>query len=40
MILTDKDAVTLENNAKFKSIELNENFLNVDFNKETKQVKQ
>jgi hypothetical protein len=35
MILTDKDAKTLENNAQFKSVELNENFINVDFNKET-----
>jgi hypothetical protein len=30
MILTDKDAKTLENNTKFKSVELNENFINVD----------
>ena len=28
MILTDKDAKTLENNAQFKSVELNENFIN------------
>jgi len=33
MILTDKDAKTLENNTKFKSVELNENFINVDVNK-------
>jgi hypothetical protein len=32
MILTDKDAKTLENNTKFKSVELNENFVNVDAN--------
>lgn len=32
MILTDKDAKTLENNTKFKSVELNENFINVDMN--------
>ena len=32
MILTDKDAKTLENNTKFKSVELNENFVNVDVN--------
>ena len=30
MILTDKDAKTLENNTKFKSVELNENFVNVE----------
>ena len=30
MILTDQDAKTLENNTKFKSVELNENFVNVD----------
>lgn len=30
MILTDKDAKTLESNTKFKSVELNENFVNVD----------
>ena len=30
MILTDKDAKTLENNTKFKSVELNENFINGD----------
>ena len=30
MILTDKDAKTLEHNTKFKSVELNENFMNVD----------
>ena len=29
MILTDKDAKTLENNNKFKSVELDENFVNV-----------
>lgn len=27
MILTDQDAKTLENNSKFKSVELNENFI-------------
>jgi hypothetical protein len=30
MILTDKDAKTLENNTKFKSVELNEKFINVE----------
>jgi len=30
MILTDKDSKTLENNSKFKSVELNENFVNVE----------
>ena len=30
MILTDKDAKTLENNNKFKSVELNDNFVNVE----------
>lgn len=30
MILTDKDALTMENNQKFKSIELNENFIEKD----------
>jgi hypothetical protein len=30
MILTDKDAKTLENNTKFKSVELDGNFVNVD----------
>jgi hypothetical protein len=34
MILTDKDAKTLENNTKFKSVELNENFINVDMSLE------
>lgn len=30
MILTDKDSKTLETNSKFKSVELNENFVNVE----------
>lgn len=33
MILTDKDAKTLENNNKFKSVELNDNFVNADMAK-------
>jgi hypothetical protein len=34
MILTDKDARTLEANTKFKQVEMNENFFNVNL-KET-----
>lgn len=30
MILTDKDAKTLETNTKFKQVEVNENFFNVN----------
>lgn len=30
MILTDKDAKTLETNTKFKQVEMNENFYNVN----------
>lgn len=37
MILTDQDAKTLENNTKFKSVELNENFVNVDQNGDTQE---
>ena len=35
MILTDKDAGTLENNSKFKSVELNSNLLNVGADQNT-----
>jgi len=30
MILTDKDAKSLETNTKFKQVEVNENFFNVN----------
>lgn len=30
MILTDKDAKTLETNTKFKQVEMTDNFLNVN----------
>ena len=35
MILTDKDAGTLENNSKFKSVELNSKLLDVGADQNT-----